>query len=182
MHNYSIVLPNTKAATYRLVTLIVAILNCLMFAFILFSDGTERNESMAITGLVINGAGLLFFILVAYFQFNLSFRIEIEMIVTSILWACMGKYLLAVFLLLFAIIGFYANKKWVIHFNKEGIRYPSFPPKQFSWAEVEQVILKDDILTIDLRNNKLFQFTIDRNVNASIHENAFNEFCAAFKA
>jgi hypothetical protein len=45
-----------------------------------------------------------------------------------------------------------------------------------SWDEVNNVILKDGLLTIDFKNNKLFQHII-LNSEEDISEKEFNEFC-----
>jgi hypothetical protein len=56
------------------------------------------------------------------------------------------------------------------------ISYPSFPQKKIEWNEVSNLILKDNILTIDLKNNKLIQHTIKENENKDLDETAFNIF------
>lgn len=76
----------------------------------------------------------------------------------------------------FAVFGFYAGKKFNVVFDEEKITYPSFPVKRF-WKEVSNVVLKDNVLTIDLENNKLIQFVIDKESAGKIDEKEFNEFC-----
>ena len=44
------------------------------------------------------------------------------------------------------------------------------------WNEVSNLILKDNILTIDFKNNKLIQHTINENENKGLDETAFNTF------
>lgn len=63
-----------------------------------------------------------------------------------------------------------------IAFDKEEIALNSFPKKRFSWNEISNVILKDGLLTIDLRNNQLIQKQVDAVVNPET-EAEFNEFC-----
>jgi len=57
------------------------------------------------------------------------------------------------------------------------ITYPAFPVKSFNWKELNQVILKDGLLTIDLRNNKLIQQLVDENLTR-VDEREFNDFCS----
>ncbi|MEO6537703.1 MAG: hypothetical protein ABIT07_08310, partial [Ferruginibacter sp.] len=80
-------------------------------------------------------------------------------------------------LLFFAVLGFYTNKQLIIYINENGISYPSFPPKLLLWPAIEQVILKDDVLTIDMKDNKLLQFAIDKLNTPVIDETEFNGFC-----
>lgn len=48
--------------------------------------------------------------------------------------------------------------------------------KEVNWDEVNNVILKDGLLTIDFKNNKLFQHII-LNSDEDISEKEFNDFC-----
>jgi hypothetical protein len=64
-----------------------------------------------------------------------------------------------------------------IGFDEEGITFNSFPKKFISWEKISNVVLKDDLLTIDYKSNKLFQRDIDPGTAPSV-ENEFNSFCA----
>jgi hypothetical protein len=61
-------------------------------------------------------------------------------------------------------------------FWESEIIYPAWPVRKISWKELNNVILKDSILTIDLKNNKLIQQSIDE-IKTSVNEKEFNEFC-----
>ena len=53
---------------------------------------------------------------------------------------------------------------------------PYILQREVNWDEVNNVILKDGLLTIDFKNNKLFQHII-LNSDEDISEKEFNEFC-----
>ena len=89
----------------------------------------------------------------------------------------MDRYLLALCIICFAVIGFYARRKFVVDVSVAGIVYPTFPKKTYLWKEIENVVLKDGVLTIDLKNNKLIQVVIDPESSAAINEREFNLFC-----
>jgi hypothetical protein len=64
-----------------------------------------------------------------------------------------------------------------IAFDPTGIVINTFPKKQFSWAMIQNALIKDDVITIDFKNNKLIQKDINEPVTEAItHE--FNTFCA----
>jgi len=176
MNNYSIIIPNEKAPTYRIVTLIITILNILVFGFVFFKTGENNFRNLALMGMLMNIAALVFFLVAQYSKYRISFKVEINFIISAVLWIIIGNYLIACLLGVFAILGFYTNKELRIQFTKEGIRYPSFPPKVIGWNEVVQVLIKDDILTIDLKNNQLLQFNVDRKSN-NTDTMQFNDFC-----
>lgn len=106
---------------------------------------------------------------------RLSFDIAILCI--GIFWLIIGKFLIAIMLIIVAGLGFYINRKLVVYFSKDKIIFPSFITKTYSWDEVSNVILKDDILTIDLKNNKLLQSIISTESATLINEDEFNAFC-----
>lgn len=180
MDNYSITLTQEKAGTYRLVTLLVSIINCLVFGKVYLGISDSRSGYIALIGLIVSMAALTFFIITNYTRFKSSFRVEISFIITAICWILLGKFLVAAFLLVFAVLGFYANRIPVIHFSEKGIQYPSFPPRTITWKEVESVILKDGILTIDLKNNQLFQLNIPFAMNSDLNETVFNKSCQSY--
>ena len=79
-------------------------------------------------------------------------------------------------LLLFILLYFIAHKKLVVHVTNNKIVVTYILQKELSCDEVNNVILKDGLLTIDFKNNKLFQHII-LNSDEDISENEFNEFC-----
>jgi len=63
-----------------------------------------------------------------------------------------------------------------IGFNKTGIIINAFFKKHYEWSFINNVILKDGLLTIDYKNNKIFQKEIEEEI-APVLEKEFNEFC-----
>ncbi len=61
-------------------------------------------------------------------------------------------------------------------FDDEGIVFNSFPEKKYPWNEVQNVVLKFGMLTIDLRNNKIMQGEVNDEVSKQV-ETEFNEYC-----
>lgn len=63
-----------------------------------------------------------------------------------------------------------------VAFDAEEIVMNTFPKKKFVWAEVNNVVFKDGMLTIDLKNNTLIQKMVDAEVTDEL-EKEFNSFC-----
>jgi hypothetical protein len=63
-----------------------------------------------------------------------------------------------------------------IGFSKEAVTFNTFPFKNYVWQQLKNVILKDNILTLDFKNNKIFQKETESDVSAET-EKEFNEFC-----
>jgi hypothetical protein len=178
MHSYSINIPDDKATTYPVVTFIIAVINLLAFGYLLFTSSGRAIHSMIILGFIMSILAVVFYLIKYFSIYFSSFRIEISFIICAIAWLVAGYYLLAFLLLAFALLGFATNKNLVIHFSEEGIRYPSFPVRLYRWSEVDFVILKDDILSIEMKDNRLLQFTLEQSIASKIDDLVFNAFCA----
>lgn len=176
MEKYCIILPNEKTKTYDFVTLFVLLLNLLVFAFIYFNSIDARLHNLSLWGAIISLFSLGILIIKRLTKKSYPFRIEIVFFVLAVFWFLVDRYLLALCIICFAIIGTYTRRKFEVVFTKEGIVYPSFPKKTFSWNDVSNVVLKDGMLTIDLKNNKLIQSLISKE-STDINEREFNLFC-----
>ncbi len=176
MDNYTFILPNEKAATYKVVTFIIAIINLLAFTLMkIKSENTEVNMI-----LIPMGFSIMLFPFIYYFIFKKNKNIRsfnVSFIMCGIVWFFLGMVLPGMLLIVFSIFGFLTNKDFKIEILKDEIVYPSFPKKHYLWNEVEQIVLKDNILSIDLKNNKLMQFTLTEKDNKDIDQHAFNDFC-----
>ncbi len=60
--------------------------------------------------------------------------------------------------------------------NSEGITFNTLPQKKYNWSSLSNAVLKDGLITIDYRNNKLFQKQVEDDVEPGI-EKEFNQFC-----
>lgn len=131
----------------------VSVLVCaLLFALFIFRDIylLRKKNALQSLGLVILILGF------RWYQYALGWGFAINVL----LW----------FLYLVS------RRPLVIAVTAEVIRYPSFPVKKIAWNEVSNLVLKADILTIDLKNNKIYQHFI-KDADQIVSEEIFNEFC-----
>ena len=63
-----------------------------------------------------------------------------------------------------------------IAFDDEEIVFNTFPRSHYHWSEFSNVVLKDGLITIDFKNNKLIQKELDSNVSPQLEQD-FNDFC-----
>ena len=177
MDKFSIILPNEKKGTYKILTVLISVIN--IVGFLYFSTQVAENSNLhTLTSI---GAAMCAGPLGLYFLYKKGrpsnfFQIVFSFFIASIFWMVMGFYLIGFLLLSFAITGLFAQKKLKVDIDNFLISYPSFPRKKIQWDEVSNLILKDNILTIDLKNNKLIQHAIDQNENESIDVITFNTF------
>lgn len=94
-----------------------------------------------------------------------------------IAWINLYQYLFAAAMLLIILLQVLVKKKYLITIDTDGAGINSFPVKNFKWSEIQNLILKDGLLTIDCRNNKIIQSEIMADESDADDENEFNEFC-----
>lgn len=177
MKSFSIQIPNDKATTYNVVTFIIAIINLLAFGFAALNMHQGSPGILIVIGFISSLLPIISLLFKKYVGKLLAVRVEILFILSAVIWLFTGNYLLGVLLFAFAFFGFVTLQPKLIQFSEAGIRYPSFPVQLLSWKDVDFVILKDDILTIEMKNNKLMQFTLEKDISSAINPGEFNDFC-----
>ena len=68
-----------------------------------------------------------------------------------------------------------AGQQLYVHLDEQGIKMPITSRRRFiAWSEIEQVMLKYGVLSVDCLDNKLVQVDVSGN---TISEDEFNDFC-----
>ena len=93
----------------------------------------------------------------------------------AIAWAMINGWVSLLHLLL-SFLDTIATGALLVLINSEGIIYPSFPEKKITWEELQNVVLKDGVLTLDFKNDKLLQADVDID-STSTTEAVFNQYC-----
>ena len=70
-----------------------------------------------------------------------------------------------------------AKKDFIVKVAKSGVEFSGLPNRQFNWSDLNNLILKDNLLTIDFKNDKVLQLYLPE--NNQIKEQDFNDFCKA---
>lgn len=90
----------------------------------------------------------------------------------------MGLYWPAVIDALLLIFYTISTRRLAVAITEAGIIYPSYPKKIVGWNDLNNLILKDGLLTIDFKNNKLAQAEVVNGGNDyDLNEQEFNDFC-----
>lgn len=154
----------------------IQVLNLLSLGYFYLNEQGSGTKIIFIIAIVFNGFSLTYFLVnIRRIVFHLS--LQVAFIVLAIFWILIGNYLFFIFLFAFAIIVKYAGKELKVVFKKDHIEYPSFPVNYIEWKELSNVVLKDRVLTIDLKNNKLIQHVLSNEPRNFIDQEVFNRFC-----
>lgn len=82
--------------------------------------------------------------------------------------------------ILFAFLAFFeyqAKHPLEVGFSKTGIVINTIRRKSYCWNEFSNVVLRDDMLTLDFCNNRLFQKEVLEDEEGEADEDEFNNFC-----
>ena len=168
---YELTLVNEKLSLYNRISWIVVIIHCLIFLYLgIYSDPYRKN---AIGSLVL----VALILVLNYFLKNKTWfkKFDLMFLIFGLTWISIELYWLAIIPGVFYLFHGLAtiNKNVVV--SDPGIYYPSFPPRNFQWQDISNVILKDGLFTIDRKNNRLIQQMIT--ADTVVNEKEFNDFC-----
>ena len=112
-----------------------------------------------------------------------QFRVNISLllcIAAVILFIATGSLPFAAVLAVYSLAFKKLYVKPIVKVNIKGVSIKKlFGSPIHSWGEFNNIILKDNLLTLDFKNNKLLQLTLVENED-SVDENNFNTFCSGF--
>lgn len=172
--DYLIKLPNTKVKFYDTMGWLLIIISLTAFGTLLFYVNSAQERWYAGVGFIVT---VISFGYEWFFRkpFQLSTAIQSALLYYSMIWLLFFHYYLIGFISLALVLFYYIAKRELnVLFSKERIEYPSFPPRKISWSELNNIVIKDGLLTIDFKNNKLIQQLIDESNN--INEAEFNAY------
>lgn len=177
MQQFQIILKNEKIRFYNQISWIIIFIHIVIFIYFSFFAEDKRVQTGSIASLTLIFLFFLlrFFLKKKNFKWYPGFTAFYSLLMVS--WVSVGYYWIAFIPGIFDILTAIVCRKLVSTFSKSKIIYPSFPIKTFEWEKLNNVILKDGLLTIDLKNNKLIQQYIEES-KTSIDEKEFNDFCS----
>ncbi|MDQ6889356.1 MAG: hypothetical protein M3Z56_03630 [Bacteroidota bacterium] len=171
MENFEVILKNEKIKGYRFLAFLLVLANLAIFIFLLAYD-SKRYEASA--SLLLTGIYVFIRLYLAKRNNHNTYFDEIIFFVLAGCWVGLGNYYLVVTCAIMGILYYMAMQKLKFIFNERAVQKLNFPKAQYSWDLFTNVMIKDKILTLDLKNNKLMQLEIEN--EEGINEFRFNQF------
>ncbi len=175
MMKFELILENKKRGYYHNLALFIIVLNIAVFAILAFyttENGVFWKCISAFMAIAVIFA-LEWFLKKQQITFNAAnaalLYIAFNWIILSYWWAAAVSILLWLFYDV-------SRRQLLVSFSEKGIVYPSFPRRNLQWNELTNTILKDDLLTIDFKNNRIVQQLIEKTAKP-VDEKEFNDFC-----
>lgn len=98
-------------------------------------------------------------------------------VLLTVCWALNQQYIFAGIILLLGSFEYLVNRDTTCIVDAQGVRLNTIPARKYNWAELQQVLIKDGMFTIDRKDNHIFQVDVSEEV-LSFSEEEFNVFCA----
>jgi len=171
MQQFDIFIKNDKEKFYNNIAWIFLVLNFAVFIFLVFYDVYHYAALAFVVALVL-------YLLMRWYLFRknkiISLIDEFVFFIPAAGWLGLHNYVIAIGCILMGILYKLSLQKLQLVFTKEKVMKLNFPKKEFAWNDLNNVILKDGILTLDFKNNKLLQAEIEK--MQDINEAVFNSF------
>ncbi len=155
---------------------VLSVLLCLLsavFFFVAAKNGVYGGLLKTPVALILGGLAWNTFVKTGFIsQPQVTYNILLA--IAGITWFFIpGMYLLGLPFIILAFIEKKAGQPLAILVSKDGIVFDSLFKKSYAWTEFSNVIIKDGLLTLDFRSNRLLQ----KNIDSEIEEHSFNRYC-----
>lgn len=175
IYQYVVTLKNTHRRNIDRFSMLVCGVSALHFLFqYLMAD---KPQLLFLLG------GLVILLLTGYnsyqiFRKNASVRFNYILMMTGLVWAGMPFFpWLSVLLLVMGLFEHQSKKDLEIGFSDTVVMVNSIPRKSYEWNEFSNIILRDNLLTMDFANNKLLQRETVDDEEDDCDEDEFNDYC-----
>ena len=171
MQQFEITIKNEKTKFYNKIALINLVLNFILFSFLLFYD---EYQLIGLSSILAFGLYLLLRWYVVKKQQATNFFDEFVFFIPAMCWFGFRSYALMIILIIMGFLFKFSMQKIRFVFSRQSVMKTNFPKKEYDWNLFSNVMLRDNILTLDFKNNKLIQVEIED--PEKINSIEFNEF------
>lgn len=147
-------------------------------AIVIAFSHDRRAINSALTCFIIYALFLLFYFLLRRTRWGLENNNVVLLAVYALFWFLEAGIIAAILCIaILTFIFFLQSSRNRVTINEQGISVTAaIIKKNYPWEQVDNLILKDHLLTIDLKNNHVIQNEISPESYA-VSEEEFNSFC-----
>lgn len=172
MQKFEFELKNEKVKSYDRFAVFIFLLNTAAIAGSLYSGYNKISHTQ------FGFAGMILLLIFIYLLAPIKKIKEIIFLSAAfgifLFWIFTGYWWVGIIMLALFSLYLISKRKLTVSADAGKIIYPAFPKRSIAWNELNNVILKDGLLTIDFKNDKLIQAAV---INTETNEKDFNDFC-----
>lgn len=174
IYDYVVTLKNERARYINAISVLLAFVSAIVFLNQLFRS--DRVNLIFIASFLLIAGGLLLNWYASVKKGKKVFYSRI-LLIAGVTWFAMPSMAwIGIPILLLALLEKQAKFHLEIGFSNERIVFNTLFKRKFLWTDFTNIVLKDNMLTLDFKNNRLIQKeTIDDDSDAD--EDEFNEYC-----
>ncbi len=173
--DYTLIIPNKKTRTYDTMGWILYSLHIAGFIYLLIASPDDDHRKWAGFGIVLS---VVFFSIEYFFgkKFKHFNGLQQSLNFLPFIWILRFRFwMIGVIAVFLSVLYNISKREFRVYISKDRIQLPTLFGSRYQWNELNNLILKDGLLTVDFKNNKLFQQLIDE--DNPVDEAAFNAFC-----
>jgi hypothetical protein len=173
-YDYVVTLKKSSSRQIDLISIFLCTFSVLAFVFEQFRE-SRFNYANSLFAIIITSGVLynLFFL-----KKGRPVRYKYLLFLCGIYWIVM-PYLSWVSIVLFflAFLEYQAKHPLEVGFAKDEVVINTLIKRKFTWSSFNNIILKEGLLTLDFKNNKIFQKETLDDDEPDADEQEFNEYC-----
>jgi len=172
---YELILKNEKTKYYKVIRDLVAVFNLIGFVYLLKKTTDSFDKYFYFLFIVVTALYLILVLVEHFFKKIIADKFHRFIFLWSAIgWARSAYWWISFILIVFLFLDILAQRKMILTIGENIIKFPSVPSREIEWSELTNLVLKDGLITIDFKNNKIIQQTV---FNTEISEREFNDFC-----
>jgi hypothetical protein len=173
-YDYVVTLKKSSDKQIDMISILLCVLSIAGFLFEQIKTN-HFNYLLSLVSIVI-ASGIIYNIF--FTKKDKSPRYKYLLFLAGITWIGM-PYLqwIAIAFFALAFLEYQAKHPLEVGFTNDEIVINTLVRKRFHWNDLNNVILKDGLLTLDFRNNKLFQKETLDDDEPDAEEDEFNDYC-----
>ena len=173
-YNYVVILKRNNEKYIDRISMLLCVLALVAFIYVQVSSGRinyffTTASLLVLTGIIANGAES---------ARGKRVRYKNWLLIAGILWIGMPwLQWISAFYLLSAFLEYQAKYPLEIGFKDDQVLINTLFKRKFRWSEFNNIILKDGLLTLDFKSNRLLQKEVLDDDDPDADEDEFNAYC-----
>jgi len=174
VYPYVVTLKNETSRYVNLIGFLLSVCSALLFLRELILKNTLVPAYLAGILFIL---GLILWNYIQYRKGKKEIYFAKALLIAGLVWTRMPyfQWLVVVFAIL-ALLEYQAKHELEIGFSEDHIVFNRLIKKKYPWSAIDNVIIRDGLLTIDFKNNRLLQKELDDSENTT-YEQEFNDWC-----
>ena len=176
---YVVILKKTGQRATDVLSFLLCIISALILFYLSFRGGSRDWLTLVIAGLLVVGPGIVVWSRGRMRPEKVRYRYVLLLAAMGWMFFTPAPWVGALFFIL-TFLEYQTKRPLEIGFDNERVVINTLFKQQFDWGAFNNVILKDGLLTLDFKTNRLIQREVrDDEEEEDADEEEFNTYCRA---